>query len=186
MNKYIDKHIAAVLLALTIAALYSFALASQPTPWQERKPAELRPDTAEYLLRTRGYPEATPLARAVGEFNERAKQTEIGKTQPPLTAEEVLAAVRDWNSKEDPIEPKMFAALQEAAKGGMLPKGAYLSYSSGSLSRNGYDIDAWNIYLQVGLDKYPADLVGVPSYRNLIRRQYIASRPEEFLKKHSK
>ena len=186
MNWYRVTSIAALLLFLTAAALYSFARGSQPIPRQGRKPAELRPDVGEYSLRTRGYPEVTPLARAVEEFNEHAKRTEVGKTQPPLTVEEVLAAVRNWSPKEDPIEPKMFAALQEAARAGMLPKGSYLSFSSGSVSRNGYDIDAWNIYLQVGLNQHPADLVGVPSYGVLVRRQYIASRPEEFLKRQSK
>lgn len=186
MNKYRVTYIAAALLILTAAVLYSFARGGQSTPRQEPKPDELRPDAGEYLLWTRGYPGTTPMARAVEEFNEHAKGTEVGKTQPLLTVEEVLAAVRDWSPNEDPIDPEMFAALQEAARSGTLPKGAYLSFNSGSVSRNGYDIDAWNIYLQVGLNKYPNDLVDVPSYRILIRRQYIASRPEEFLKRRSK
>jgi hypothetical protein len=153
---------------------------------QERKPSQTGADGPQYILRTRGYPKATPLSQAVAEFNERARRTQVGKTQPPLTVEELLAAIRDWNPDEDAIEPAMFAELQRAAKSGMMPKGAYLNYNSGTLARNGYDIDAWNIYLRVGLDKYADDLVGVPAYMVLIRRQYIASRPEESLHKRSK
>lgn len=153
---------------------------------QERKSSELSVDDPQYLLRTRGYPKATSLTEAVAEFNARAQRNQIGKTQPPLTEGEVLAAMRDWSPDADPIEPSMFAELQRAAKSGMMPKGAYLNFNSGTLSRNGYDIDVWNIYLSVGLDKYYGDLVGVPSYSVLIRRQYIDSRPEELLKKRGK
>lgn len=186
MSKYKITCFATALLALTVVAFYADARESHPMPQQERKTAELRPDDPHYLLWTRGYPKATSLVQAVDEFNKRAQRTGVGKTQPPLTVDEVLAAIRDWSPKEDPIELPIFEGLQQAAKSGMLPKGAYLRFNSGAYSRNGYDIDAWNVYLQVGLDKYHADLVGVPAYGVLIRRQYIASRPEEFLNKRGK
>src|SRR4028119_926192 len=180
MSKYKITCLSIALLALTAPALSAFSDHGHPMPQQVKSP-EFSPDDPRYLLRTRGYAKAISLAYAVNEFNRRARRTGIGKAQRPLTVEEVLAAIRDWSPEEDPIEPSMFEELQRAAKVGQMPKGAYLSFSSGSVSRNGYDIDAWNIHLRVGLDKYPDDEVGVPTYGVLVRRQYIASRPEEFL-----
>src|SRR5438046_396842 len=56
---------------------------------------------SDYLLRTRGYPKEVSLGQAVEDFNRRAQSTKIGKTQPPLTVEEVVAAIHDWHIKNE-------------------------------------------------------------------------------------
>jgi hypothetical protein len=132
---------------------------------------------SENLLRTHGYPKEVPLSQAVNECNRRIQNTRVGKTQPPLTVDEVLAAIRDWSNKEAPIDPKMYNVIQNISKTEIMPKGSYFFFSTGTISYNGYDIDALRIYLRVGLDKYPDDLVGVPVYSRQIRSQYISSRP---------
>jgi hypothetical protein len=172
------KLVCALLSLLTLVVTVPFVCAQGRRPdKQANGSAAAEPDDPAYLLWTRGYPKATPLAQAVEDFNQRLQRTQVGKTQPPLTEEEVLAAIRDMRRGEDEIPPYLFERLQLAAKGLMLPKGSYFSFLTGTVSFRGYDIDALNIYLQLGLDKYHADLVGVPSFSHLIRRQYISSRP---------
>ena len=150
---------------------------SEPNARAQSSPPPFDPQDPAYLLRTRGYPREVSLAQAVEEFNQRARENRIGQTQPQLTVDEVIAAIRDWNVKDEPINIKVYAIFQNIAQTAMMPKGSYLFFSTGTGAYRGYDIDAWHIYIRVGLDKYPDDLVGVPAYSRLIRTQYITSRP---------
>jgi hypothetical protein len=149
----------------------------QATPQDVAADSELDPSNPAYLLRTRGFPRDVPLSQAVAEFNARAEKNPVGKTQPPLTAEEVVASIRDWSLKEEPIDPERYREFQAIAKTGTMPKGSYFCFNAGTISRNGYDIDAWHVYLRIKLDVNPDDQVGVPAYSRLIRTKYIDSRP---------
>lgn len=131
---------------------------------------------SDYLLWSRGYPNDVPLARAVNDFNKRARHDEVGKSQSPLRVEEVLAAIRDWSRQEEPIDQAAFEEFQTISKTGLMPKGSFLNFGKGADGRNGYDTDAWSIYLYIYLDKYPGDQVGVPGFARLIRMQYLSSR----------
>jgi hypothetical protein len=141
-----------------------------------------RPETisdrelANYLLWARGYPKDVALSLAVDDFNKRAQLDEDGKSQPSLKVDEVLAAIRGWSRQEEPIEPVAFEEFQQIAAKGIMPKGSFLDFGKGADGRNGYDTDAWSIYLYIRLDKYPRDQVGTESFSRLIRMQYITTR----------
>lgn len=153
---------------------------AQATPQVKADNPENRESAAEYRLRTRGYLSEVPLSQAVDECNHRIQATTVGKTQPALTDEEVVAAIRDWKHDEAHISPQMYKLFQSIAQTGTMPKGSYFFFTTGTVSYNGYDIDALHIYLRVGLDKYPEDVKGVPVYERQIRMQYISSRPTRF------
>jgi hypothetical protein len=57
-----------------------------------------------YKLRMNGYAEAVSVSQAVEDFNRFAQCHQLGKTQPPLTADEFLAAVRDADPEEEKIQ----------------------------------------------------------------------------------
>ena len=129
-----------------------------------------------YYQRYRGYPKVLTLDEAVGEFNIMANCHPIGKNQPPLKVEELLAAVRDISKKDKSRESWLPQRYRKISEGGVLPLGSYIDYRIGVSNRDGYDVSEWTIFLRVGLDKYPGDIIGNPSFITLIRKQYISSR----------
>jgi hypothetical protein len=131
---------------------------------------------ADYLLWTRGYPKDVALSRAVADFNKRTQLDEVGKSQPLLRVDEVLAAIRGWSRQEEPIDDVAFDEFQEIAAKGIMPKGSYLDFGKGADGRNGYNTDAWSIYLFIKLDRHPRDQVDEKSFSRLIRMQYISTR----------
>ena len=137
----------------------------------------------QILLRMHGYSAEIPLTQAVDDFNKMAQCHTLGKTQPSLTVEELLAAIRSCNRFEEKTEPWVFETYQKISKTEMLPKGTYIDYGQGYINLNGYDIRAWSIILYVGLDRYPRDIKGNPFYMRFIRRQYISSEPTKFKSK---
>src|SRR5688500_5611643 len=71
----------------------------------------------------------TPLKAAVENFNQKARMNLIGKTQPPLTEDEVVAAIRGWIPKHTPgVTDEVFDLFQEIAESRELPDGAELSF----------------------------------------------------------
>jgi len=139
----------------------------------------------EALLNTYGYAKPIPLEKAVTQFNTRVKKNDVGKTQPPLTAEEVLASLRyrlvDSTRK---LESKLAKTYQEIVATSILPKGALLDFMSGcSACVHGdfpkrskpVDINMWVINLHVWQDKYPAQ-PDSPIFKHQIREQYIDSK----------
>jgi len=73
------------------------------------------------------------LADAVDEFNRYAQFDPIGKTRPPLTEDEVVAAIRGWKwtRKEHPVTEPVFQTFQTIAETRKLPPGAGLQSCSG-------------------------------------------------------
>jgi hypothetical protein len=69
--------------------------------------------------------DALPLAEAISSFNAKATQDPIGKEQPPLTEDEVIAAIRWWESdrKESPVSDGEFRAFLNIAETRRLPAG---------------------------------------------------------------
>jgi hypothetical protein len=141
--------------------------------------AQQKADSVEAELARVGYPTKVSLAEAVHDFNRRAEKDSIGRTQPPLTLEEVTAAIRAWNREDDPIAKSAYDVFQTVARTAIVPKGCYIRYIPGLIGRNGYDFDIWWIDLQVELDKYPTDMADVPMYARRIRTTYISSRPHK-------
>jgi hypothetical protein len=63
------------------------------------------------------------LADAVKDFNQRAQRDAIGKDQPALTEDEVVAAIRGWVRKEVPAPDAVYQTYQTIADTKMLPEG---------------------------------------------------------------
>src|SRR5262249_21941590 len=66
------------------------------------------------------------LAEAVEEFNRRAQNNPTGKTQPPLTEDEVVAAIRGRPGRPAPDD--VHKAYRAIADNKTLPAGATLSF----------------------------------------------------------
>jgi len=135
-----------------------------------------RQDDADQLT-IHGYSEPVPVAKAIADFNARARLDEVGHSQPPLAVTEFLAAVRGWNADDSEFEPAIEKEIRHIATAEEMPKGSLIRFTSGSIDRNGFDVDVWFIELQLGLDRYPADLADSPIYLVQIRTNVVASRP---------
>ena len=68
------------------------------------------------------------LPEAVKGFNRRAQEDATGKTQPPLTEDEVVAAIRGWDREEEPVTDDVYQAYQAIAETRKLPEGATLNF----------------------------------------------------------
>jgi hypothetical protein len=110
------------------------------------------------------------LSDAVADFNRKASSERIGKTQPALTEDEVVAAIRCWDRKRYSVSDEVYSLYLRIADTRMMPKNAMLSYTSG-LESDGYHFEVWWIYLDVTL----ASDTGF-SYR--LRSQIIRCRKE--------
>jgi len=122
------------------------------------------------FLPNRAAAEDIPLAKAVREFNEKAKANATGKDQPPLTTDEVVASIRGWIRERISATDEVYGAYQKIADSGMLPPGAYLSYTTGWKGFNGYDFDLWWVDLTISTGKNSG-------YTFRLRDQKLSSRP---------
>ena len=95
--------------------------------------------------------EKSSLDRAVDEFNKRAGKNPIGKFEPPLTSDEVVAAIRGWDRASVPIDDEKFALFEQIAATGQLPPGAKLSSNTNWVTR-GFNYQVWWIDLDVMTD----------------------------------
>jgi RNA polymerase sigma factor (sigma-70 family) len=110
----------------------------------------------------------SPLAKAVREFNQKAKGDPIGEKQSPLTEAEVIAAIRCWDRERDPVSDSTYRAYQKIADTGELPPGAELSfitYCGTHYDSKECECDVWWVDLQL------------PRSTFRIRDQKIAFRP---------
>ncbi len=134
---------------------------------------------SEYDLSIHGYPKDLAIVEAIKDFNARAQRDAIGRTQPPLTVPEVMAALRAMDPSSKEMPPQEFETFQRIAQTGVIPTGSFIRFISKRVALNGYDIDVWWINLQIELDKYPADLADAPMYVCRIRTTYVSSRPHD-------
>jgi hypothetical protein len=137
----------------------------------------------KYLVSMKGYPKEVTVREAIGLFNERASCHHIGKSQPPLTEEEFLTAVRDIPREEPRPSAIEVGYLQKVSEKGILPKGSLIDFGWGIDEKPGYDITYWKIYLRFDLHTHPRvpdDLIDPKSVRHdfTIRRQYISSKKQ--------
>jgi hypothetical protein len=94
--------------------------------------------------------EPQSLAEAVQQLNSISKQHNIGKTQEPLTADEVIGAIRRWSNKRDiPVETK--AKFERIAETGMLNAGDQLKFATGLFSEGNFYAVWW---LDLTVDNY--------------------------------
>ena len=92
-------------------------------------------------------PKATPLAAAIHGFNEKHAGDKIGKDQPPLTEDEVIAAIRWWKTKraEADLTNEEFQAFQEIANTRMLPDKVEFEVLTGFQPNDQFRFDAWSV-----------------------------------------
>jgi hypothetical protein len=84
----------------------------------------------------------------VAQFNREAQTDSIGKTQNPLTVDEVVAAIRAFVRDDKPsMNEAHYAAFQKIADTRILPAGSNLDRITHLIERNGYEFDVWWIDL---------------------------------------
>lgn len=156
---------------------------NQPDPlnpnWSEKERREWH---QEYLRRTRGYPSDVTLIEALGQFNIDAKCHDVvGRHQPPLTIQEVLAAVRDTHRTDNNLSPSALKLFDRISQEQVMPKGSLIWYDWGYNQAGRYNLTYWKIYIYVELDRYPLDQKdrnsSVSPNKQLVRLQYLSSMP---------
>ncbi|MEM7576724.1 MAG: hypothetical protein AAF328_04535 [Planctomycetota bacterium] len=113
------------------------------------------------------------LAAMVEAFNAKAADDPTGQGQPPITVDEVVAAIRGWIPDLGPdIDDATFDRYQQIAETGVVPPGTVL----GSMTRwhgyRGFVFQVWWVDLNL-----PSDGEGFHGYTFRLRDIKIASRP---------
>jgi hypothetical protein len=112
-----------------------------------------------------------PLQKAIADFNAQAALDPIGKDQPPLTEEEVLAAIRLAEPSDFPAAPVFtFQAFKQIATTRSLPRDASVDLLTGIDPGNDFVFDVW--YVRIMLPKEEGG-----SYSFTIRNRIIRARP---------
>ena len=93
--------------------------------------------------------EGTPLKFLLGDFNRKAAEDAIGKSEPKLTEDEVVAAIRAWiiRKKED-VDDDTVAIYKKIAETRTLPKGAELVFTTGWVTDE-LNFKVWWINLEI-------------------------------------
>ncbi|MHC4172712.1 MAG: hypothetical protein ACYST5_07200 [Planctomycetota bacterium] len=115
-----------------------------------------------------------PLSRAVEEFNQKATKNHVGKTQPPLTEDEVVACIRAWNRRAYPVTDEVFAQYQQIADTKTLPKGVSLDFHTELISEP-YHFDVWWIDLELKVSENADGIIEKYSFR--LRDRKLRCRP---------
>jgi uncharacterized protein (TIGR03067 family) len=93
----------------------------------------------------------TSLAEAVRVFNARAKEDRVGKDQPPLTGDEVIAAIR-WallEPKKLPVADKTLQALRRVVDSHELPAGFELEVITDFQPNDRMEVIKWSVRLRI-------------------------------------
>src|SRR4051794_3922125 len=92
-----------------------------------------------------------PLAEAVRAFNQRAAEDSIGKDQPALTEDSVIAAIR-WETRDRKkllISDQTFRTVEEITRTRALPKGFELEKQRGYEPDDRTTFDVWSVRLRI-------------------------------------
>jgi hypothetical protein len=115
--------------------------------------------------------QATPLADAVRAFNAEAAEDPIGKTQPPLTEDEVIAALRGIMRELTPMTDEVYNTYQKIAETRTLPPRAELHFTTGWVPRlEGFHFTVWWADLSIMTGEHAG-------YNYRLRDRKISSRP---------
>jgi len=112
-----------------------------------------------------------PLRKAVKDFNDRAAKDEIGKTQPLLTEEEVVAAIR-WvilGGDKLPVSDKTYKTLVGIPDSRELPQGFKLEVLTSFIPNDQGVFAAWSVLLRI-----PREPDGTHAIE--VRQRWIGSR----------
>ena len=91
--------------------------------------------------------DSVPLAAAIRELNDAHQRDPVGKDQPPLTEEEVVAAIRWWKHRrnEAPVTNAEFEAFQQIADARALPPGFTFEVLPNFEPGDGYEYVIWSV-----------------------------------------
>jgi hypothetical protein len=122
-------------------------LREQFGPATSRSPAK----TSFQSTKASSHPDSTPLSEAIQRFNVRNAEHSIGKSQPPLTREEVLSALHWWIKKraELPITNAEFDKLQALVSTEELPPAAELEVLTSFKPNDEWQFEAWSVRLRM-------------------------------------
>jgi hypothetical protein len=92
----------------------------------------------------------TSIEQVVREFNEKAKHHTVGKSQPPITAAEVVAAIRRLRQEDCPSwTDEVFNRFLAIADTEEIPEGSELSFITRYHGIRGFDITVWCVDLRI-------------------------------------
>ena len=117
-------------------------------PIRSRLLGEEEKKVAAVNISTKGM---TSLSEALRVFNARAKNNPIGKSQPPLTKNEIIAAIR-WalvNPDELPVSDKTLQTLREITNSHQLPPGFELEVLTDFVPDNQIEVTKWSVRLRI-------------------------------------
>lgn len=121
----------------------------------------------------------TTLGDAVKQFNAQVNRTsDLGREQPPLTVDELVAAIRAWDTEKNPIVPELHAVFHSIAETGKLPSGSHLDYSTGWDPGRGYQFTVWRVNLSISAP-HPTKADSRIGYTFRVRDRIISSRQSE-------
>jgi len=117
----------------------------------------------------------TRLSGAIRVFNDRYARDPIGRDQPPLTEDEVVAAIRwwDWRRDELPVAEGEYRAFRKIAETRTLPKDAELEVLTLFQPDEQREFDAWSVRIRM-----PREQEGW-TYAFTIRERWIRCRSFE-------
>ena len=116
---------------------------------------------------------ASPLETAIEAFNSKSARHELGKSQPPLSMEEVVAAIRLWQPGPDtPVSPKLLGVFKQIAESKTLPDRAEFELLTGYDRGGKFVFDVWSVRIRIEREDGS-------SYAFLIRESVLGSRTLE-------
>jgi hypothetical protein len=98
--------------------------------------------------------EATHLKDGVQRFNEQVERLgkadglDLARGEAPLTAEEVVAAIRGWIPAQHPVEDETLKKFRQIADSEVLPPGSSLHFTRGWVYE-GHRFDVWWVDLSL-------------------------------------
>lgn len=124
-----------------------------------------------WAIQTKQSSSPAPLAGAIDDFNAMASKHPIGKSQPPLTQEEVIAAIMLAEKQQFPeASQRDFERFKAIARTKAIPADGEFEILDG-LDRGGdFIFDVW--YVRIRLDKGDGG-----NYAFTIRERVIRARP---------
>lgn len=118
-------------------------------------------------------PTPRSLQEAVDDFNIEAAADPIGATQPPLTSDEVIAAIRGWDREENDVDEPTYQEYLAIVSTRLLP--AHASFRRiWRLIDDDYEFTVWWVDLVLGQHG------GHIGYSYRIRARWISSEPLMF------
>ena len=152
-------------------------------PIRSRLLGEEEKKVAAVNISTKGM---TSLSEALRVFNARAKNNPIGKSQPPLTKNEIIAAIR-WalvNPDELPVSDKTLQTLREITNSHQLPPGFELEVLTDFVPDNQIEVTKWSVRLRIPAE--PQGTTCISIREKPIRSRLLGEKEKKVMEKWQK